>query len=92
MANLDLVRRFAGVSSDADAAILTMCANAAEAWYESAGVSCALSGQPLYDFWVANLAAWMFDNRGASGDQQNMPPYILGSLHQLRALKVGGKT
>lgn len=89
MADLGLVRRFAGVTSDADTAVLEMCVEAAEKWYASAGVSAELDGNPLYDFWVANLAAWMFDNRGASGDQQNMPPYILGSVHQLRPLKAG---
>lgn len=89
MANLDLAMRFAGViEGDADADKLEACADAAQAWYAAAGVSAALEGNALYDFWVANLTAWMFDNIAIDGDHANIPPTILGSVHQLRALPV----
>ena len=45
----------------------------------------------LYDFWVCNLAAWFYDNRGAGGEDAKVPPYIVASVHQLRPKK-GAKT
>lgn len=83
MPSIDMVRRFAGADPGSDEAVLGLCLRAAESWYERAGVA-KREGDDLYDFWVSNLAAWMFDQRGAGGDEANVPPYIVHSVHQLR--------
>ena len=89
MADLATVRRFAGADPDADTTVLEMCLQAAVAWYEAAGVPPVVGLDagtgPLYDFWVCNLAAWFYDNRGADSEQ-HVPQYIVQSLHQLRPL------
>lgn len=87
MPDMDMVRRFAGCDDDADSAVLEACVNAAEAWYEAAGVPKPSAPDPLYDFWLANLAAWMYDMRGAGGDSTTVPPYFVTSVHQLRPIK-----
>ena len=58
---MGMARRFAGADPDEDDAVLEMCYRAAVAWYERAGVP--KSGGDLYQFWVANLAAWFYDPR-----------------------------
>lgn len=83
MADMDMVRRFAGADPDADPTVLTLCYQAAVSWYERAGVPRKTEDE-LYDFWVANLAAFFYDNRGAGGEDANVPPYIVASVHQLR--------
>ena len=50
--------------------------------YERAGVP--KSGGDLYRFWVANLAAWFYDNRGNADPGAAIPVYIVTSVHQLR--------
>ena len=90
MPDMDMVRRFAGCDDDADSAVLEACVNAAEAWYAAAGVPKPAAPNSLYDFWVANLAAWMYDMRGAGGDSKTMPPYIITSVHQLRPTRAKG--
>ncbi len=87
MPDMDMVRRFAGCDDDADSTVLEGCVNAAEAWYAAAGVPPPDADDALYDFWVANLAAWMYDMRGAGGDGTTIPPYIITSVHQLRPIK-----
>lgn len=89
MVELDMVRRFAGVDPDADPAnpsqntiVLQACLSAAVEWFEKAGVPQTES--PLYDLWVANLAAWFYDNRGNADAGANIPDYIVKSVHQLR--------
>jgi hypothetical protein len=81
MPGMDMIRRFAG-APEGDEQVLGMCLEAAARWYERAGVA-AREGDSLYDFWVCNLAAWFYDNRGA-GDETKVPPYIVTSVHQLR--------
>ena len=76
------VRRFAGADPEDDA-VLEACLAAAVEWYAHAGVPEYTSGA-LYDFWVANLAAWMYDNRGNADVNANIPGYIVASVHQLR--------
>ena len=44
MADLDMVRRFAGADPDADTAVLQLCLNAAKQWYAAAGADGAGSG------------------------------------------------
>ena len=83
MADMDMVRRFAGADPDADAAVLQFAYNAAVEWYEKAGVPADTTGA-LYEFWVANLAAWMYDNRGNADASAAVPLYIVASVHQLR--------
>ncbi len=77
------VRRFAGADPDESSTVLQLCLNAAVAWYAAAGVPEGTDG-PLYDFWVANLAAWMYDNRGNADPNAAIPQYIVASVHQLR--------
>ena len=80
MADLDMVRRFAGADPDTDPSVLEMSYQAAVEWYAAAGVPETTPGT-LYQFWVCNLAAWFFDNRGADAE---VPGYIVKSVHQLR--------
>lgn len=89
-ASIDMVRRFAGADPEEDSEVLQMCLMAAEEWYAKAGVP-ASEGGTLYDFWVANLAAWMYDNRGNADASANIPAYIVQSVHQLRPAKAGGR-
>jgi hypothetical protein len=83
---LDKVRRFAGADPEAEDTVLEMCYRAAVEWYRGAGVE--PSNSELYTFWVCNLAAWMYDNRGNADANANIPAYIVTSVHQLR--KPGG--
>lgn len=80
---LDMVRRFAGADPTADDTVLQMCYRAAVAWYETAGVP-ENNGDALWRFWVCNLAAWMYDNRGNAEANAQIPIYIVTSVHQLR--------
>ncbi|MEG0742716.1 MAG: hypothetical protein RR521_10830 [Clostridia bacterium] len=83
MPSMEYFRRFAGADPDSDVQVLGGCLSAAAAWYAKAGIPMR-DGDELYDFWVCNLGAWMYDNRGAGGDGANIPPYIVYSVHQLR--------
>ena len=86
MADLELVRRFAGADPDEDSGILEFCMQAAVAWYAAAGGPESTQGD-LYNFWVANLAAWMYDMRGSGDEHVDVPPAIVHSVHQLRKPK-----
>ena len=79
--DLDKLRRFAGADPDESPGLLEDCWNAAVDWYEKAGVPADTAGA-LYDYWVMNLAAWYYDNRGA--DDSLIPQNIVNSVHQLR--------
>lgn len=81
--DMDMVRRFAGADPEEDDAVLSFCVSAAVEWYARAGVPADTAGG-LYPFWVANLAAWMYDNRGSADAGANVPSYIVQSVHQLR--------
>ena len=83
------MRRFAGADPAADDAVLTMCYRAAVEWYEAAGVP-EDNGSEAYLFWVCNLAAWMYDNRGNADANAAIPAYIVTSVHQLRRGKAKG--
>lgn len=85
MPSMDMLRRFVGEDPEADTQVLELCLNAAQQWYEKAGVPAQETD--LYRFWVCNLAAWYYDNRGAGGSDANVPPYVVASLHQLRPRK-----
>lgn len=88
MANIADVRRFAGADPAADDGVLDQCYAAAVAWYRLAGITAENARDPeAYDFWIANLAAWYYDNRGGGTD---VPPYITASVHQLRPARTGG--
>ena len=63
MPSMDMLRRFVGEDPEADTQVLELCLNAAQQWYEKAGVPAQETD--LYRFWVCNLAAWYYDNRGA---------------------------
>ena len=81
--HLDMVRRFAGADPAAEDTVLEMCYNAAVAWFKQAGVDKA-PNDPVWMFWVCNLAAWMYDNRGNADANANIPAFIVASVHQLR--------
>ena len=80
---LDMVRRFAGADPETPDAVLDMCYRAAVEWYKAAGVA-EDTQNDLWLFWVCNLAAWMYDNRGDADAAANVPSYIVASIHQLR--------
>lgn len=82
--DMNELRRFVGLCDDGQDALLSMCLDAAKDWYMGAGVP-DLGDDKLYTFWVYNLTAWFFDNRGATGDDAHIPPGIVTSVHQLRA-------
>ena len=86
---MDMVRRFAGADPETEDTVLEMCYRAAVAWYRGAGVP-EKNEDDDYLFWVCNLAAWMYDNRGNAEKDAAIPPYIVTSVHQLRA--AGGET
>ena len=78
-----MVRRFAGADPAAEDAVLEMCYEAAVEWYKAAGVEKNPNNR-LWLFWVCNLAAWMYDNRGNADANAAIPVYIVTSVHQLR--------
>ena len=80
---MSMVRRFAGADPAAEDAVLEMCYRAAVEWYKAAGVAEDQENE-LYLFWVCNLAAWMYDNRGNADANASVPVYIVTSVHQLR--------
>ena len=80
---MDMVRRFAGADPAAEDTVLQMCYRAAVAWYKAAGVAEDPTDE-LWQFWVCNLAAWMYDNRGNADPNAAVPVYIVTSVHQLR--------
>lgn len=82
------VRRFAGADPDTPDDVLEMCYRAAVAWYAAAGVP-EDPGSELYEFWVCNLAAWMYDNRGNADANAAIPMYIVTSVHQMRTPEGG---
>lgn len=84
--DLAMAKRFAGIPDEAEDSVFAGCVAAAEAWYAAAGVGPMLAGEPLYDFWIANLAAWMYDNRGDAESGRQVPTYIVTSVHALRYL------
>ena len=84
---IEKVRRFAGADPDTPDTVLEMCYQAAVAWYTAAGVD-EDPEDPLWVFWVCNLAAWMYDNRGNADPNAAVPIYIVTSVHALR--KKGG--
>ena len=83
MVDVEYVARIAGADPEEDAELLEAMRDAAVEWYRNAGVPETTEG-PLYRFWVANLAAWLYDNRGNADAQASIPVYILSSVHQLR--------
>jgi len=80
---MDMVRRFAGADPAAEDTVLEMCYRAAVEWYKAAGVQ-EDDQNELWVFWVCNLAAWMYDNRGNADPNAAVPVYIVTSVHQLR--------
>ena len=75
--DVDYIRRIAGADPEEDAELLEGIRDAAVEWYEKAGVPSTTEG-PLYRFWVANLAAWMYDNRGNADLNAAMVKVIMG--------------
>ena len=80
---MGMVRRFAGADPAAEDTVLEMCYRAAVEWYKAAGVN-ENPDNDLWVYWVCNLAAWMYDNRGNADANAAVPIYIVTSVHQLR--------
>ena len=80
---MGMVRRFAGADPAAEDTVLEMCYRAAVEWYKAAGVN-ENPDNDLWVYWVCNLAAWMYDNRGNADALAAVPLYIVASVHQLR--------
>ena len=80
---MEKVRRFAGAAPAVSDTVLEMCYRAAVEWYKAADVP-EDTENDLWLFWVCNLAAWMYDNRGNADANAVIPPYIVTSVHQLR--------
>ena len=80
---IDMVRRFAGADPAAEDTVLEMCYRAAVEWYKAAGVN-ENPDNDLWVYWVCNLAAWMYDNRGNAEAGAAVPVYIVSSVHMLR--------
>ena len=89
MVDVEYVRRIAGADPDEDTELPEAMRDAAVEWYRNAGVPETTEG-PLYRFWVANLAAWMYDNRGNADAQAAIPAFIVTSVHQLRPVRGDG--
>lgn len=83
MPTVDDLRQFSGADPDIPDAMLERFLKAAVEWYRTAGVP-PIEDNALYAHWVLNLASWFFDNRGLSGADAHIPPYIVASAHQLR--------
>ncbi|MBQ8109545.1 MAG: hypothetical protein IJ124_05220 [Clostridia bacterium] len=81
--DVEYIRRIAGADPEESVELLEAIRDAAVEWYEKADVPRTTEG-PLYRFWVANLAAWMYDNRGNADALAAIPSYIVTSVHQLR--------
>ena len=88
---MEKVRRFAGADPETPDAVLEMCYRAAVEWYRAAGVP-EDPENDLWVFWVCNLAAWMYDNRGNADANAAIPVYIVTSVHQLRPPRTGRTT
>jgi hypothetical protein len=80
---MGMVRRFAGADPAAEDTVLEMCYRAAVEWYKAAGVN-ENPDNDLWVYWVCNLAAWMYDNRGNAEAGAAVPVYIVSSVHMLR--------
>ena len=77
------VRRFAGADPATPDSKLEFYYRAAVEWYKASGVR-EYPEWDLWVFWVCNLAAWMYDNRGNAEAGAAIPVYIVSSIHQLR--------
>ena len=86
---MEKVRRFAGADPAAPDTVLEMCYRAAVEWFKAAGVPEDTENESWL-FWVCNLAAWMYDNRGNADANAQIPLYIVTSVHQLRKRTGGG--
>lgn len=85
MPDMEMVRRFAGAdSTEAAGGPLELSLRAAVSWFEGAGVPAGME-DPDYDFWVCNLAAWMYDHRGDADVSSAIPAWCVTCVHQLRA-------
>ena len=79
----DRARSFAGVADDSQDTILAACFAAAVRWFENAGVH-DRDDDPLYLNMVLMLMVWFRISPGLAGADQQIPQYIVSSVHQLR--------
>lgn len=85
MTNIEDLARYAVLDPVADAALLTICLNAAKEWFANAGVE-ERAGSPLYDLGVYMLATHYYEKRGvvAEGSTDTVPMGVQSIVHQLR--------
>ncbi len=81
--DIETFRRYAGASPRESPELLQGTLDAAAEWYERAGVPRSTEGS-LYAFWVMDLAAWMYDNRGTDEPAAHIPDKFVTSVHQMR--------
>lgn len=87
MPDLEELCRYAGATLDTDRWLLNTCMEAAQLWYENAGVS-RREANALYDLGVYQLATHYYDNRGVIADVGNIehvPLGVFSIMHQLRS-------
>lgn len=86
MADITNLARYAVLDPEADQTILSICLDAAKAWFENAGVPEPTEANKLYDIGVYMLATHYHDNRGvlADGRTDMVPMGVLSIMHQLR--------
>ena len=89
MANINDLRRYAGVLPDGDTTTLAACMAAAEIYLQNAGVGAErMQDDPLYDIAVYMLATHFFDQRGlvdtSTGKAAEIPYGVTVLINQLR--------
>lgn len=86
MPNIEELRRYSRETPDTTDEELTMYMEAAQIWYENAGVA-RLAGNRLYDLAVYMLASHWLDNKGVIADAgtEHTPLGVFSIMHQLRS-------
>ena len=85
MPSIEELKRYAVLDPDGDVETLSLCMEAAKAWFANAGVAEPDEPNRLYDLGVYMLAVHYFDNRGAIGNADAQLPFgVFSIMHQLR--------
>ncbi len=85
MPKLEELKRYAVLDPGGDEQLLKMCMEAAQTWFEGAGVPEPAEPNRLYDLGVYMLAVHYFDNRGVIGGKDSeLPMGVWSIMHQLR--------
>lgn len=90
MPSIEMLKRYALVTDEAETPVLQMCMDAAVEWYINAGVPAPAedAASALYDMGIYLLSLHYYDNRGrgsaAKQDVTELPQGVFTVLHQLR--------